>query len=280
MRVGPQRRSVLRAFRRRPLLLPKTQPPAFAHLLDLNAPRLALRFDLTTLNLVLASAETLGITRGAEREHLALAAASKRLSDLETRLGVALFERRARDVLPAEAGRALVRHIRALNASLHALESEVVEFSRGIQGHLRIAAHASAIAECLPADLAAFSQAHPGIRINLEDLTSAELQAAVADGHADVGILVPPQVGNRLFAAPTAAVSWRCWCRRALAQAVGKLLLQQVLDLLGRQGHRQQAAAEGLHAEGIGIALLVRVHGQLADEARPAPAGDGSGEAA
>ena len=157
-----------------------------------------MRFDLTTLNLVLAIAETHSITRGAEREHLALAAASKRLSDLETRLGVLLFERRARGVEPTEAGRALVRHIRTLNASLHALESEVVEFSRGIKGHLRIAANASAIAECLPADLAAFSQAHPGIRISLEDRTSAEVQAAVADGHADVGIFVPPQFENRL----------------------------------------------------------------------------------
>ncbi len=161
-----------------------------------------MRFDLTTLNLVLAIAETRSITRGAEREHLALAAASKRLSDLEVRLGVLLFDRRARGVDLTEAGRAMVRHIRSLNASLHALESDVVEFSRGIKGHLRIAANASAIAECLPADLAAFSQAHPGIRISLDDLTSAEVQAAVASGRADVGIFVPPQHESRLSCQP------------------------------------------------------------------------------
>jgi DNA-binding transcriptional LysR family regulator len=157
-----------------------------------------MRFDLVTLNLVLAIAETRSITRGAEREHLALAAASKRLSDLETRLGVSLFERRARGVEPTEAGRALVRHIRSLNASLHALESEVVEFSRGVKGHLRIVANVSAIADCLPPDLAAFSRAHPLIRISLEDLTSAEVQAAVAEGRADVGIFVPPLLEPRL----------------------------------------------------------------------------------
>ena len=161
-----------------------------------------MRFDLITLNLVLSIAETRNITRAAEREHLALAAASKRLKDLETRLGVQLFERRARGVEPTEAGRALVRHIRGLNASLHALESEVVEFSRGIKGHLRIAANAAAIAECLPADLAAFSREHPQIRISLEDLTSAEVQAAVADGRADVGIFAPPLQDQRLRAWP------------------------------------------------------------------------------
>ncbi|MEY4415048.1 MAG: hypothetical protein RIQ53_2341 [Pseudomonadota bacterium] len=161
-----------------------------------------MRFDLTTLNLVLAIAQTRSITRGAEREHLALAAASKRLSDLETRLGVALFERRARGVEPTEAGRALVRHVRALHAGLHALESEVMEFAHGIKGHLRIAANASAIAECLPADLADFSRAHQGIRISLEDLTSAEVQAAVADGRADVGVFVPPLHDSRLHGLP------------------------------------------------------------------------------
>ena len=114
-----------------------------------------MRFDLLSLNLVLAIAETGSLTRAAEREHLALAAASKRLSDLEARLGVVLFERRARGVEITDAGRALVRHIRSLNASLHALESEVVEYARGLKGHLRLAANASAIAECLPPPLAA-----------------------------------------------------------------------------------------------------------------------------
>lgn len=157
-----------------------------------------MRLDLTTLNLILAIEQTRSITRGAEREHLALAAASKRVSDLEARLGVQLFERRARGVEPTEACRALVRHIRTLNASLHALESEVVEFARGIKGHLRIVANSGAIAECLPLDLAAFMQAHPQIRISLEDLTSAEVQAAVAEGRADVGVFTPPLLDNRL----------------------------------------------------------------------------------
>jgi DNA-binding transcriptional LysR family regulator len=180
-----------------------------------------MRFDLLTLNLVLAIAETRSITGGADREHLALAAASKRLSDLEARLGVTLFDRRARGVEPTEAGRALVRHIRSLNTALHALESEVVEFSRGLKGHLRIAANASAIAEALPTDLATFARAHPGIRISLDDMTSAEVQAAVAGGRADVGVFVPPQ--------HEAALACRPYREGALAALVpqGHVLLRR-----------------------------------------------------
>jgi DNA-binding transcriptional LysR family regulator len=212
-----------------------------------------MRFDLTTLNLVLAIADTRSITRGAEREHLALSAVSKRLSDLETRFGVPLFERRARGVEPTEAGRALVRHVRSLHASLHALESEVVEFARGIQGHLRIAANAGAISECLPPDLAAFSQAHPQIRISLEDQTSAEVQAAVAEGRADVGIFVPPWLDNRL--------STRVYRHGALAAVVpaGHVLAGHVPD--GRAAVRFEDLLDhdivGLH-QGAAVHELMR----------------------
>lgn len=113
-----------------------------------------LRLDLTTLNPVLSTADTRNITRRAERGHLALAAASQRIPDLGARFGVQLFERRVPGVEPTEAGRALVRPVRQLHAKLHALPSEVVEFNRGIMGHLRIVANASALSECLPPALA------------------------------------------------------------------------------------------------------------------------------
>jgi DNA-binding transcriptional LysR family regulator len=222
----------------------------------------ALRLDLTTLNLVLAIADTRSITRGAEREHLALAAASKRVSDLEARFGVRLFERRARGVEPTEAGRALVRHVRSLHANLHALESEVVEFSRGIKGHLRIVANASAISECLPPALAAFSQAHPQIRISLEEESSAEVQAAVAEGRADVGVFVPPLLDNRLD-----TLAWRHGelavmvpARHALARRKSvrfEALLDH--DIVGL--HHGAAAQELMRAEaeGAGRPLKARL---------------------
>ncbi|NIU63060.1 MAG: LysR family transcriptional regulator, partial [Pseudomonas stutzeri] len=46
--------------------------------------------DFVTLRLFVAIAETRSLTRAAEREHLALAAVSKRVSDLEGQLDVSL----------------------------------------------------------------------------------------------------------------------------------------------------------------------------------------------
>eukprot|EP01031_Cornospumella_fuschlensis_P042043 gene42043-51327_t len=154
--------------------------------------------ELRHLRYFIAVAEELHFGRAAQALHMSQPPLTQAVRKLEAQLGVQLFERRARGVEPTEAGRALVRHIRSLHASLYALETEVMEFSRGIKGHLRIAANSSAITEALPPHLVGFSQAHSQIRISLEDLTSAEAQAAVAEGRADIGVFSPPLLDNRL----------------------------------------------------------------------------------
>lgn len=151
-----------------------------------------MRFDLITLELVLAIAEARSITAGAERAHLALAAASRRVTELEARLGVRLFERRARGVQVTTAGDVFVRHVRKLRASLNAMEQEVSEHARGVTGQVRLVANASAISEALPRDLAVFLGEHPGVRIGLEDQISSAVQRSVLDGSADVGVFVGP----------------------------------------------------------------------------------------
>ena len=54
------------------------------------------RLDLTTLQLFLAVYEEGTLTRAAEREAIAVSAASKRLLELEQAVGATLFERKAR----------------------------------------------------------------------------------------------------------------------------------------------------------------------------------------
>jgi len=60
------------------------------------------------------SPTTRSLTRAAEREHLALAAVSKRVSDLEGQLGVSLLYRQPKGVELTPAGHALLHHARNL----------------------------------------------------------------------------------------------------------------------------------------------------------------------
>ncbi|MGB7757714.1 MAG: LysR family transcriptional regulator, partial [Salinisphaera sp.] len=119
------------------------------------------RIDLLTLRLFIAIADTGRLTAAAEREHMALAAVSKRISDLEGALDATLLYRRPRGVELTPAGDALLHHARSVLESMERLTADLSEYSAGVRGHVRMHANTSAIIEFLPEDLAAFTRAHP-----------------------------------------------------------------------------------------------------------------------
>lgn len=146
------------------------------------------RFDFFTLKLFIVVADVGGLTAAAKREHLALAAVSKRISDLETMVGAKLLYRRSRGVELTPAGQSLLHHARRVFDDLSRLEAELDEYGKGVRGHVRIHSNTSAIIAFLPQGLSTFSQKYPQIKIDLHERTSTEIVAAVRDGLTDIGI--------------------------------------------------------------------------------------------
>ena len=146
------------------------------------------RFNLVTLNLVAAVVRAGSISGGAKSLNMAVAAASKRLADLEKGLGVELFYRRQKGVEPTEAGRILFQNILTVLDDLEILSREVAEFATGARGQVRIWANHGAISQHFPDDLAGFMHANPGIRIELEERDSPEIIKAVSENRADIGV--------------------------------------------------------------------------------------------
>src|SRR5690242_16266667 len=101
------------------------------------------RLDLLTLKLFVAIVEEQSMAKAAEREHIAPSALSRRISDLEETLGTPLLHRHHKGIDPTPAGRALIQHARTVIRDLVQLESELVEFSKGTRGHVRIFANES-----------------------------------------------------------------------------------------------------------------------------------------
>ena len=146
------------------------------------------RFDFVTLKLFVTIADEGRLTAAAEREHLALAAVSKRVSDLESLIGTELLYRRSRGVELTPAGQAFLHHARRILEDVARLEAELSEYGEGVSGHVRIHSNTSAIIAFLPEDLSVFSREYPQIKLDLQERTSAEAITAVRDGVADVGI--------------------------------------------------------------------------------------------
>jgi DNA-binding transcriptional LysR family regulator len=144
--------------------------------------------DLKSLQLFVAVADCGSISEAARRTHLALAAASKRISTLESRAKNPLLERHARGTHLTPAGESMLVHARATLASLARLQSELDDFQAGVRGVIRIAANASAMSQKLPIQVGKFLTTHPAVQIQLTELGSSDTVRALRTGLADIGI--------------------------------------------------------------------------------------------
>lgn len=148
------------------------------------------RFDLVSIRLAVACAQTGSLTAAARASHLALAAASRRIRELENALGEALFERHARGLLPTAAGRIFVRHGLSLLQTMEQLGTELADLQQGIARHIRLCCSTAAINQFLPPLLAQYAQIQPQVRVDLEEQVSEAVVVALRESRADLGIFV------------------------------------------------------------------------------------------
>ncbi len=148
------------------------------------------RPDLTSLALFIRIAETRSITKAAHASHIALAAASRRMSQLEEQYGVQLLHRSAKGVELTPAGNAMLLHARQLMGQADAMRAELSDYTRGGKGLVRVHANTSALAQYLSQDLASFSATHPAIKIAVEEHRSGAIVQALQSGATDIGIVM------------------------------------------------------------------------------------------
>ncbi len=146
--------------------------------------------DLKTLRLLVAVCELRNIKQAAAQERIEPSAISKRIAQLEHRLRAPLLVRGRRGVTPTPAGLALLEHARTLLFTLDRIEADVAAFAGGLRGQVRLVASASAIAESLLDDIAAFMRRadHRGIQVDIEERFSRDIVRVVREGAASVGI--------------------------------------------------------------------------------------------
>lgn len=146
------------------------------------------RVDFVTLRLFCAVAQTGSITGGAAACHLAVSAASRRLSDFEETVGLQLLDRSSKGVTLTPAGHMAMQHALRLFQGFERFSAELQDHTRGLQGHVRLWANMSALTEFLPPHLAAFLEQHPRIHVEVEEQLSGDIVRALVQGLADIGV--------------------------------------------------------------------------------------------
>ncbi len=160
------------------------------------------RLDLTSLTLFVAVVRLGSISAGARHVHLAVGAASRRISDLEDATGTPLLFRTASGVVPTDAGAAFVAQAQNVLREVERLGGVMADYACGVRGQVRVAANTSSITQFLPDDLSAFMAEHPAVRVALEEQNSGAIVDAVLDNRADIGIFADRTDTRGLVTAP------------------------------------------------------------------------------
>jgi DNA-binding transcriptional LysR family regulator len=144
--------------------------------------------ELRQLRYFVAVARHGGFTSAAQELWLTQSALSQQVRRLEAEVGVALLRRTPRGVQPTAAGEELLVRAEAILAEVARARADLDHHAGATRGRVRVAATA-ADAVTLPAALAAFHRAHPGIQVALRHGAAREVAALVARGSADVAVV-------------------------------------------------------------------------------------------
>ncbi|WP_035373385.1 LysR family transcriptional regulator [Pseudoduganella violaceinigra] len=121
--------------------------------------------DLRTF---VAVVEAEGFSGAALRLGVVKSAVSRRISELEDRLGTQLLVRSTRSMSVTEAGATLYERALRLLEDLHDAETEVASGSSALRGKLRVAGPMSFGVMCLAPLAAEFADQHPDLAVELD----------------------------------------------------------------------------------------------------------------
>jgi DNA-binding transcriptional LysR family regulator len=159
-----------------------------ARLDDLALPRL--RFRLEELETFITVAETGSFSRAAQRLGLSQPSVTSRVRRLEVTLGVTLFSRTTRRVIPTEHGERLHK---AAGVMLHELRGLVASFrAEAENGKRRLTVAATPLlgAVVVLPMIHRYMQAHPRSEVKLHDVEQRRALAELSSGQADLAIMV------------------------------------------------------------------------------------------
>ncbi len=150
---------------------------------------------LDQLRVFVAVAERRHVTKAAAALGMTQSAASAAIAALERRYGARLFDRVGRGIELTDQGQRFLPEARAVLDQTKTARSVLEDLSDLTTGTASIAASQTIASYWLPRRLTAFHQEHPGVSLDVEIGNTRQVETAVMEGRADLG-LVEGRVSN------------------------------------------------------------------------------------
>ena len=148
--------------------------------------------ELRHLRYFCAVADELHFGRAARRLHIAQPALSRQIRRLEEEVGTTLLARTQRSVALTMPGQAFLERSRRILDEVGRAVAEANRIAGGQTGRLRVAFIHSSTYSLTPTALNIFASRHPGICVDLQEMTVIGQKRAISLGDIDIGLLRPP----------------------------------------------------------------------------------------
>lgn len=135
-------------------------------------------------------AEHGNFTRAAAELELTQPAISRSIARLEDELGQPLFERHSRQVVPTDAGQAVLATARQILGMIDDLKARIAD--DGETGRVRVGAIPTIAPYFLPGLIRRFRDDHPRAQVCVVEETTDKLLQKLSDGEIDLAILARP----------------------------------------------------------------------------------------
>jgi len=117
---------------------------------------------------------------------------SMQIKKLEDDLGVVIFDRTAQPIRATPIGRQLLEQSAVVLTQASRLQDMVKEAKDRVEGELSLSVIPTLAPYVLPLFLERFSEAHPDVRLKVEERTTDAIIEALRQGQTDVGLLATP----------------------------------------------------------------------------------------
>lgn len=154
--------------------------------------------DVRSLKIFLTVAKHLNFTRAGQEVNLSQPGVSVRIRQLETELGVKLFEQLGKRVQLTEAGSLLIPYARSAIGTIEDASHAIEELQGLERGSLRIGASTTPGMYLIPKTIANFKARYPKIEMQLGIRDTRQIEEGVARNEFDFGFVGGHLVGDEV----------------------------------------------------------------------------------
>lgn len=146
-----------------------------------------MNISIRQLSAFISVADNGSFTRASEQMHLTQSAVSGLIKELESSLGIVLFDRTTRQLSLSVVGHHLLPQAQRILNEMQLFENEASSLTSLAQGQVRLAVSQFA-ASSMPAVIAQFAKAYPDISVSLLDCSAENVLEHIQNIEVDLGV--------------------------------------------------------------------------------------------